>query len=944
MNHDDLYKRIKELELENANFKKELSVKKLFSPANLSKPLLETFNQSEEFRNFLQILINTISDLIWVKDEKGIYLNCNYRFKESVGKKKNDILGKSDYDLVSKEMADLFHAHDCAVLQSGKPVMNEEEITFANDGHKEYIETIRTPLLDKNNQIIGILGIGRDITIRKKQEQEIIAAKKNAENSEKKSQEIKINYETFFNTIDEFLFVLDEQGSILHFNKTVETRLGYSKEELIGQSILSIHPEEQRNEAARIMVEILNGKAEFCSIPINTKDGRLIPVETRVNYGLWNGKPALFGVTKDITNLKLSEEKFSKIFSLNPTACGLSEIETGKYIEVNEAFYKLFGFTKEELIGHSSTELEIIPEETKKSILSEARNNQKVKNVEAELRAKNGNIIHAILFADNIKIQDINYRFTVVQDITQMKYTTEQLIQTKLEAEQSQKKFKAIADTTPLAIYISKGVRQVAEYINPTFYKLFGYSYNEVSEVALWWPKAFPDPQYRKRVSEEWNRKAELAILNKSDIEPMEAVVTCKDGSKKNILWGFVSTGDENWAFGMDLTAYKNVEKELIIAKEKAEESDRLKTAFLQNMSHEIRTPMNAIIGFSELLGHNYGNKLKLEQFSKIINQRCSDLLVIIDNILDIARIESGQLFVNNENCNLNSLFEELKLFVLGQQSRLNKKNIRFEIQANCDSGNSVIETDKVKLKQIFINLLSNALKFTDNGQIVAGCQCDKNDKLVFFVSDTGIGINEKNQLKIFERFTQLQSDSNRLYGGAGLGLSIAKGLIELLGGDIWIESEVGKGSTFYFSLPYQISQLHENELLFTEKEINMEEVFPKRTILVVEDDTYNAEFIKEILSETGLSVLYAKYGKDAVEIAVSQPLDMVLMDIGLPDISGYEATQQIKMRKPHLKIIAQTAYASPEDKQKAFEAGCSDYISKPLKSNMLLSMIKEHL
>jgi signal transduction histidine kinase len=239
---------------------------------------------------------------------------------------------------------------------------------------------------------------------------------------------------------------------------------------------------------------------------------------------------------------------------------------------------------------------------------------------------------------------------------------------------------------------------------------------------------------------------------------------------------------------------------ELIEAMERAEESDRLKTSFLQNMSHEIRTPMNAIMGFSELLVDSFDDKENLEYFTGIINQRGKDLLEIIDEILDISKIESGQLSVNIEKFDLRPLFDDLKVLFEEVQIKKNKQHIFFDLRAQCDPSKLIVETDKAKLKQIFINLIGNAFKFTDNGRIEAGCKID-NDNLLFFVSDTGVGIPQDKQQIIFERFSQIEQTTSRLYGGTGLGLSIVKGFVDSLGGQIWVESEPGKGTTFYFIL-----------------------------------------------------------------------------------------------------------------------------------------------
>jgi len=391
-----------------------------------------------------------------------------------------------------------------------------------------------------------------------------------------------------------------------------------------------------------------------------------------------------------------------------------------------------------------------------------------------------------------------------------------------------------------------------------------------------------------------------------------------------------------------DISYRKQVEGALIQAKEKAEESDRLKTAFLQNMSHEIRTPMNAIMGFSSLLVGSYKNKAQLEQYSEIITHRSNDLLEIIDDILNISKIESGQMTVNNEVIKLKAFFADLSAYFYGYQERMGKQQIPFNLQAPDDLTSIAIYTDKVKLRQIFINLLSNAFKFTKSGKIEGGCKFDADQNLVFYVFDTGIGIPEDKQEKIFERFEQLDQSSTKATGGTGLGLSIARGLVELLDGKIWLESELGKGTSFYFSIPVNIVDAEIPAQASTQHDATYD--FTGKRLLVVEDDIDNYKLIQAILANTGVKIIHTKFGKEAVQIALSQSPDLVLMDIRLPDLDGYSATREIKEQKPDLPIIAQTAFAAQDDKQKALDAGCSDYISKPIHKILLLDMVKKHI
>ena len=290
---------------------------------------------------------------------------------------------------------------ECAVVFDEKQLFFEARV-ISYDGNK-------------------LLCIIRDITSRKNIEEEL--------------KQTRINFETFFNTIDDFLFVLDKNGNIIHTNSTVIDRLGYSYEEILGMSVLQIHPEARREEASQIVVEMLQGKAKFCPVPVMTRSGIQIPVETRISHGYWNGKPVLFGVTKDISQLRLSEEKFSKLFYVNPSVCGLSELESGKYIEVNKAFQSLLGFELSEVLGNTAADLGIFTPETKAQLIDNADENGAIYNVETKLRTKNGDIKNVLMFSENIFVQDKKYRFTVVQDITARKQAEEALMKSKQEAE-----------------------------------------------------------------------------------------------------------------------------------------------------------------------------------------------------------------------------------------------------------------------------------------------------------------------------------------------------------------------------------------------------------------------------------------------------------------------------------------------------------------------------
>ncbi len=521
---------------------------------------------------------------------------------------------------------------------------------------------------------------------------------------------------------------------------------------------------------------------------------------------------------------------------------------------------------------------------------------------------------------------------TVARDITERKLAEDAL-------KESEANYRILVETMPDGVYKSTHAGKFVE-TNPAMVKMLGYnSKEELLAVDIKNDLYIDDSERDNIILDDLNQELGIFQLRKKD----GSVIWVEDHG----WYSFDELGEITYHEGImrDVTERIQKEEELIKAKEKAEESDRLKTAFLQNMSHEIRTPMNAIMGFSELLVSNFNNKPKLEQFSEIINHRCNDLLDIINDILDIAKIESGQLPITIENCNIDSLFAELKMFFTEQQARMKKEHILFDIKAHCDLNGLAISTDKVKIRQIFINLISNAFKFTHKGKIDGGCMINENQQLIFYVSDTGIGIPQEKHQYIFERFSQIEKGNSRLYGGTGLGLSIVKGLVDLLGGKMWLESEPDNGATFYFSIAYNNkTNTNTEEASKQEESTNETNQYHNKTVLVVEDDEYNTALINEILSNAGLNLLYAENGSQAIEMALSQTPELILMDIGLPDISGYEAIRQILLQQPSMKILAQTAYANADDRNKAISAGCIDYISKPLKAQKLLSLINKHL
>jgi len=391
-------------------------------------------------------------------------------------------------------------------------------------------------------------------------------------------------------------------------------------------------------------------------------------------------------------------------------------------------------------------------------------------------------------------------------------------------------------------------------------------------------------------------------------------------------------------------TKRKLNELDLIKAKEKAEESDRLKSAFLANMSHEIRTPMNGILGFANLLKSNDLNPDKRKKYADIIDKSTNQLLAIINDILDISKIEAGQLKINNSNFNLNLTLNDIYELILMRKEQFNKNGVKLILTTSLNDNNSFIFNDEVRIRQIIINLLGNALKFTNEGEISFGYEIVNQQYLKFYVSDTGVGITPEFRKIIFDRFRQAESNSlENTAGGTGLGLAISKGIVELLGGKIWLDSEYTNGARFYFTIPLNIDTHKDNKIVENIKSRGKE---TKGTqILLVEDDSFNYLYIKELLEEYKFNFHWVNNGQKAIDFCKENPdLSIILMDIQLPEMSGYDAIIKIREFNKKIPIIAQTAYAMDGDEQKYLKIGCNEYLSKPLQKDLLINTIKKYL
>ncbi len=406
-----------------------------------------------------------------------------------------------------------------------------------------------------------------------------------------------------------------------------------------------------------------------------------------------------------------------------------------------------------------------------------------------------------------------------------------------------------------------------------------------------------------------------------------------------------------------DITNRKKRAQELIMAKEKAEKADKLKSLFLMNMSHEIRTPMNAIIGFSDLLSNPEISGKERKTFIKVIQESGVRLLHLIDDILDISKIESGSLELRESEFSIKRIFTDLMIIFNNQRLKIGKENLEIKLSQKAIKEDYTLRADPYRLKQIFSNLIDNALKYTESGFIEMGYSIQpaaqgetkyaKTGKdryyIEFYVKDTGIGIPEDHIDDIFDRFRKVENKT-RLYEGAGLGLAISKNLVNMMGGEIWVESVVGKGSTFYFSLPFEPSGKMSRDIDLKDK-IPEKYEWTDKVILITEDEESNYKLLEHILKETQAELLWAKNGQEAIDLCRrNDNINFVLMDIKMPVMDGYTATRSIKEFRKDLPVVAITAYAADGEKEESSKAGCDDYMAKPIKIDELLPLINEYI
>jgi PAS domain S-box-containing protein len=632
------------------------------------------------------------------------------------------------------------------------------------------------------------------------------------------------NFRTFFETISDMILVATPNGQILFSNQATQCKLGFSPEELARMHVLDVHPADRRQEAEAIFAAMFRGERENCPLPLAARDGTLVPVETRVWFGRWNGADCIFGLSKDLSAEQEAQQRFERLFRSNPALMALTDLVEGRFFDINDAFLTILGYPRETVIGKTAGELGLVvhphqQEEMARHVQAMGR----LTDFEVQVRRRDGAILEGLVSGEVIRSQGRQYFLMVMIDITERKRT----------------------------------------------------------EVAL--------QEMNARLEQQAGVARELAT--------------------------------------------------------QAQSANAAKSAFLANMSHEIRTPMNAILGFSQLMQSDPSLTPSQAESLQGITQAGEHLLTLINNILEISKIEAGKTRLTARTFDLPALLADLEMLF---RTRMTARGLTLIVDQATDLPHYV-RADEGKVRQVLLNLLSNAVKFTREGGIAlrAGTRAAGPELcLVIEVEDTGVGIAPQDIHRLFEVFEQTASGIDRP-GGAGLGLAISRRLARLMGGDISVHSTVGHGSVFRLEVAIEKGDAAALPALPQPcRVVGIAAGQHQPRVLIADDQHSNRVILERMLEQVGFAVLSVSNGQEAVAAFQAQAPDLVLMDINMPLMDGMAATRAIKAsdRGAKTPVIAVTASVFEERRQEIMGCGADDFIAKPFRYAEVFEKIGRHL
>jgi len=880
---------------------------------------IDPLNVIKESQDKYRQLFENVHDGIYQSTVEGQILTANPALVKMLGY-------DSEKELMKKNIAKDIYVNASerdtyTDLLRKKGRLEDEELTLKKkDGSFIVVLEHSHIVKDNNGKILYYEGTLRDITERKKAEEDLMLLKRS----------IDIHFDG--------AFWIDKEGRFVYVNDAACKATGYSREELIGQHVSLINPEATKENMTLIWDYLEKEGSLKAESTHFRKDGTSFPVEIVSTLVRFAGKEYNCGFARDISErkhnaeeMRLHLDQLRQIIDLVPSYIFAKDID-GKFLLVNKALAEIFGIDPEEIKGKTDKDYGASEEHVegyRSADIAVIERGIPMQIPEEQVLRKDG----TLGWFQTVKIPyrhpgwDKPAILGVATEITERKKIEDELRKSEKRFRQlfeSHTAVKLIIDPETGAIFDANNA--AAEYYGIPVSRLKKMNLTNISTLS------------------QDLIKANLEKAKRTKGTFYESVHRLSDGSVRDveIFTSRIEIEGHYYLHSIihDITEKKKILTDLIVAKERAEDSDRLKTVFLHNISHEIRTPMNAIVGFTSLLDSSELSEEIRRQYIDIVFQSSNQLLSIISDIVDISSIETGHAKVAPEKVNINflinNLYEQYNL-------RASLDGISFTKRLALDDSSAMIISDEVKLIQVLSNLLNNSFKFTKKGSIEFGYTI-KDDSIQFFVEDTGIGIEEANLQKIFERFYQVENAASYKTGGTGLGLSISKAYVELMGGKIWTISQFGAGSTFYFTLPYISVPGDSKEGKRIERKENVD-IAPGKSILIVEDDEFNFLLLNELLSRYNINIIRALNGIESVIACDNQNnIDLVLMDIKMPEMDGYTATARIKKNRPEIPVIAVTAYAQDTDREKILAEGFAGYISKPIDRNQLQKILTKYL
>lgn len=857
------------------------------------------------------------------------------------------------------------HARINEAFQSGKEKFDWLLKCF--DGAEVTVEVTLVPIIFRSEEVLHVSW--HDITKRKKMEEAL--------------RHSEVRFRLLIENSPQTIALVSLEGKFLYVSPNAFRILGYQPDEMEYLSPNDLtHPDDLPMVLEELTFIIQNpDQVRTCQYRFLSKDKQWRWIESTFTNLL--AEPAISAIVinfRDIheqrcalDDLKRREEDLRQLFEEGITANYISTPE-GRLLKCNPAFVRMLGYESEEELLNLEMD-KIYPGPSDRSeFINKLLRTKRLENSEIDLVRKDGAVVHCIenvtaLFNDEGELTRFQgFMFDITdrkraETIQQIQYRIAQAAVSSANLQDlltvTRNELSKLIDTNNFFVaFFDKGKDTLRE----------AFSVDERDEIDEWpASQSLSGLVVKKGATFLLRKEAIEQLLTENHIQLIGAQAECWLGvplTDENVVIGImvVQSYDNPNAFDrfsahlMEIISHELVlyirreraEKDLVAAKEHAEESERLKSAFLANMSHEIRTPMNAIVGFADMLLDPEILPEERAQFSGIIKSRSDDLLRLINDILDISRIESGNAAVDKGEIRLNGLLTEIELVTRQKLARSGKTLLDLELRMPMPDGLDSIVSDVYILRQVFNNLLDNAIKYTPSGHIIFGYEIPADGRIVFYVTDTGIGIDPQYHDVVFKTFRQANVASHHQFGGTGLGLAICKGSLELLGGKISLDSMPGRGTTFRFSVPFERPRslnrpvrLQSGSGITEPSKASSFFDWADKKIIVVEDEPSNLEYIKRLLAPTRARLFLCENGASLREYYPSiSDFDLILLDIRLPDANGLDLAEEIRKIPSAVPIIAQTAFAMTGDREMSLDAGCDAYISKPISRSALFSLI----